>query len=536
MRMRTKLAGTFAIILSLSGVAIGLVTSDYLAVKARLDQTIREDVPVMRDTGEIAYRISEVYTYLLYSMLNPDGKDWAVFKDRIAATRARTKDRLTSVHDRSPEDLRPILDEFTTVRNDWIEHNNTMVALRQQGKVEESLEILVSKSFPEIERLQGLLATYQEGIDREMQADAAELEAKAQTTLLVLVVVVAANLLGGLGIAAYVTMSFSRRLARATSLLDRIAAGDLTSQVEVSGNDEVASLLTSADRMQAGLRALVGKVHEGAGQVGSTSTHIDRMTQEIAGAVRGQATATEELSATIEQMAANIRQSADNAARTEAAALKAMEETRESGQAVTQTAAILGRISQDVAVIQEIARQTDILALNAAVEAARAGEHGQGFAVVAAEVRKLAERSRTVSEHISTVATTTAESAGHAARLLEKLVPDIEMTTRLVGDISTASRELSCGAHQISIAIGELDASAQKTTGAAGDLLEDAGRLAGQSRLLLDAAGGFEIGSAARGEAAPKPVAAARPPARTAPRSTGFQPKVVRNGGFAFDV
>ena len=127
----------------------------------------------------------------------------------------------------------------------------------------------------------------------------------------------------------------------------------------------------------------------------------------------------------MEQMAANIKQNADNAGQTEKIARQSAKDAETSGAAVGQAVTAMQTIAEKITIVQEIARQTDLLALNAAVEAARAGEHGRGFAVVASEVRKLAERSQAAAGEIGTVSTETMKAAQEAGEMLGQLVPDI---------------------------------------------------------------------------------------------------------------
>ena len=122
-------------------------------------------------------------------------------------------------------------------------------------------------------------------------------------------------------------------------------------------------------------------------------------------------------------------------------AIKAAEDAKEGGKAVSETVEAMKDIADKISIIEEIARQTNMLALNAAIEAARAGEHGKGFAVVAAEVRKLAERSQGAAREISQLSASSVDVAEQAGELLIKMVPDIQKTADLVQEISAASNE-----------------------------------------------------------------------------------------------
>lgn len=233
----------------------------------------------------------------------------------------------------------------------------------------------------------------------------------------------------------------------------------------------------------------------------------------------------------MEQMAANIKQSAKNASDTEKMALKSASDARESGEAVSRAVTAMQTIAEKILVVQEIARQTDLLALNAAVEAARAGEHGRGFAVVASEVRKLAERSQSAAGEISNLSGNTVRAAQEAGEMLEELVPDIERTSQLVAEISRASQEQDAGATQVNVAIQQLDKVTQENTSAADEMSTTAEALASQAEQLQASIKFFRVSDDATADAA----VFVRAPAKKAIRLVASK-ETKTKGGFDFDL
>jgi methyl-accepting chemotaxis protein len=199
------------------------------------------------------------------------------------------------------------------------------------------------------------------------------------------------------------------------------------------------------------------------------------------------------VSASVEEMAATIKQNAENSHETDGIAHKLSEEAVEGSETVAATVKAMKEIAGKIGIIEEIARQTNLLALNAAIEAARAGEAGKGFAVVASEVRKLAERAQNAAKEISELSSNSIAVAERAGIVIASIVPGIQRTASLVQEISAASAEQSTGADQIGKAMTQLDSVIQHTASASEELASMAEELSDQASRLYSAVGFFKI-------------------------------------------
>jgi methyl-accepting chemotaxis protein len=206
-----------------------------------------------------------------------------------------------------------------------------------------------------------------------------------------------------------------------------------------------------------------------------------------------QAASVEEVSAAVEEIGASIRQNSDNSQTTDKIASESARAATEGGKAVADTVVAMSQIADKISIIEDISYQTNMLALNAAIEAARAGEHGKGFEVVAAEVRKLASRSQLASSEISTLTVDTMKVAKNAGALLEKMVPDITETAKLVQEISAASGEQSSGADQINDAMQQLDRVTQQNAAGSEELAATAEEMQSQSKNLQQVVSFFSL-------------------------------------------
>ena len=296
------------------------------------------------------------------------------------------------------------------------------------------------------------------------------------------------------------TTAFARQLAwslaqsinQISETLSRLAKGDLDATVPELGTiDELRRMSRQFGEFVAEVARVLTSVRSAANALVAASSQVSSASQALSQGTTEQATSVQEITANLEQMNAIINQNASNSSETRRIAVKGAREAEEGGKAVQETVVAMHKIADRVSIIEEIARQTNLLALNAAIEAARAGDHGRGFSVVAAEVRKLSERSQSAAKEIGELATSSVRIAERSGSLLGELLPSIRKTTELVEEVAAGSNEQATGVQQINRAMSQVDQVTERSATAAEQLASTAEEMTAQAHALRDLVSAF---------------------------------------------
>lgn len=281
-----------------------------------------------------------------------------------------------------------------------------------------------------------------------------------------------------------VSNTITSRLNKAVEQAKSISSGDLTSSILIDSSDELAELGIALNQMNDILKETVSGITSLVETVNETTEELINTSNNIAEGANNQASSLEEISSSMEEITSTVEQNTFNAKKTASISDESAKNIQQSSDVLHESVSYLNEIVNKISLINDISFQTNILALNAAVEAARAGEHGRGFSVVAAEVRKLAERSRIAADEIGKVSKAGKEVAQEAGTKLSEHLPLVHQTADLVREITASSIEQSSGIEQINGAIQGLNNITQQNAKEASNIALNISNLSDNSKKL----------------------------------------------------
>jgi methyl-accepting chemotaxis protein len=471
LRIGKRLAVGFGLIIAVLVAAVGIGVLGFRSLHSAMAEVRHQSVQIVLTKDAYAHSMQT----LAYVSAVAVTEDPAARQDFLRALQTHREAYLADIKGMeamaATEETRRAVAGLDAALAELRSANAKVVELAQAGKPLEAIRTYAQASCPKMVLWNTAFGKLSDRREARLNQALAQAEADIHSSILAICLAGLIAIGGAAALGLLITRSITRPIQGFLGVLAQVATGDLTVQAQVDSQDEIGALGSSLNLALGGLRETMREVStaalavaSGATELSASSEQMLATTMEIARSGDLLHTATDtvasaimQFQASVQQVAGNVQVSVEQTDQAVDATQAGAEGSRDTAERMVRIHDATGKIASAVAVIQEIAQQTNLLSLNAAIEAAKAGENGKGFSVVAEEVRKLAERSRAATVEIEHLIqdTRVAVEGGEASvkttsGLMERIHGAVTHVAGRVHEIGAATREQSSTAEEIS--------------------------------------------------------------------------------------
>lgn len=552
MKIGTKLMAFMVILEFLIGVIAYYGISVVKENDATYEAIMGEDVMSSSNAYEMGMHFNDARVNMLLGLNAQDPAKVQMFTAAMEKDLNNAEENLKKLQESAHSDaakaaVASVTNNYNTFRQDTM----AVLKAKQAGQVQSpEAQAAASAKFA---KLEGDIAKQVEeiadmGYSNAQSRDKAateEMNSDVRNIILIALFLMAISSVGGF----MFNQDVKKRLVQLGQSADRIAEGDLATEVVTSTGDELGDVAASFEIMRQRVHKVLLEINQGADQVAAGARNVSDASVALSQGASQQAASVEQLSASIAEIASQTASNAQNAEKandltvgTKEKAQLGNEEMQAMLTAMEEINASSANISKIIKVIDEIAFQTNILALNAAVEAARAGQHGKGFAVVAEEVRNLAARSAKAAKETTDMiegsmekVETGREIAHKTAEALNAIVGDVSSVADIVANIAKASNEQKLALEQINQGVQQVSQVVQANSSTSEEAATASQNLNQQADIMRANVGKFRLsnnggsfygGNGSSAIQKPDLTSAGRQPA-VVPAKPGVKPRTI---------
>ncbi len=392
----------------------------------------------------------------------------------------------------SPEGEKKLLADMKKYRGLYVSGLEKVMHLLKTGKQEQATYVAGEEMIPALDPFLMAIKRLDEHQGKKLDASIAQIRQTAGSIRNMVIMVGAIVVLLGMFSASYIVLSITRPLNRMRTTITEVGKNDdFTRRIAISSTDEVGETAQAFDGLMTSLQQILGQMLEGADKVSVLAKSLSSSSGYVADRSSSQNKSTSAMATTVEEMTASINHISGSAREALDISRQSGNFSAEGGEIIQQVAAGVSRIAETVRdtsrnieemgqrsnqvssivqVIKDIANQTNLLALNAAIEAARAGEQGRGFAVVADEVRKLAERTTNATEEISGMIGMMQSSTHNAVATMSASVDQVNSGVTLANQAGVSIDQIKSGAARVVDVVNDISSALVQQSSASSDL------------------------------------------------------------------